>query len=433
MRDFDAVVIIGGGESGVGAALLAKSRGKKVFLSEFGSLKEGYRKELLENKVPFEEGGHSLEKLRKFDLVVKSPGISDRARVMLDLSHHGLPVISEIEFASYYNRVPMVGVTGSNGKTTTTSLIYHLLKEGGVQAQVGGNIGKSFARLIFEDLPCEVYVLELSSFQLDGIEDFHPAVAIILNITPDHLDRYDYDFDNYVKAKWRIAMNLEEEDLLIVNEDLKGNSGPAKKIEIRKNNYKTNSLLTNSGEKFDVSKTSLKGLHNRFNALCAVEVARHFSVSKDHINNALVSFTNVPHRLQVVAKVKGVSFINDSKATNVDAVYYALESMNGNVIWIVGGSDKGNEYEPIRSLVNEKVKHKIYLGLDNVKLSDFFGKSTEARSMKEAVDAAFSVSAEGDTILLSPACASFDLFKNYEDRGRQFIDAVEELKSKHEQ
>jgi UDP-N-acetylmuramoylalanine--D-glutamate ligase len=432
MKDFDSVLIIGGGESGVGAALLAQSKGKEVFLSDFGSLKASYKKELQENNVPFEEGGHSLEKLKNFDLVVKSPGVSDKTRVMVELRNAGLPVVSEIELASYYTNVPIVGITGSNGKTTTTSLIYHLLKEGGVLAQVGGNIGKSFAHLIFEGEPSEVYVLELSSFQLDGVEEFHPFVAVLLNITPDHLDRYDYDFEKYTQAKWRIAMNLEEGDLLIVNENLRGESGEADRIEIRKNNYKTNLLLTNSGEQFDVSQTSLRGLHNRFNALCAIEVALHFGLSKEQINAGLGSFVNVPHRLQLVAVVNGVSYINDSKATNVDAVYYALEAMEGNVVWIVGGTDKGNDYEPIQSLVSEKVKQKIYLGLDNTKLIEYFGESKEARSMKEAIEFAFSISKKGDTVLLSPACASFDLFKNYEDRGQQFMEAVKELSLKNE-
>ncbi|GLR15769.1 UDP-N-acetylmuramoyl-L-alanine--D-glutamate ligase [Portibacter lacus] len=424
---FESVAIIGGGESGVGAAILAKSKGKEVFLSEYGKLTDRYKAELEAHNVPYEEGGHSIEKLKEFELVVKSPGVADQTKVIKGLNDYKVPIISEIEFGFYYTEVGIIGITGSNGKTTTTGLIYHLLKEAGVHAQVGGNIGKSFARLVYEDEPCEVYVLELSSFQLDGIKDFRPDIAVLLNITPDHLDRYDYDFENYVKSKWRIAMNQTSEDLLVYNADLALRNNEPRSIAIGEEEIKNNQLSTESGKIFDTTNTTLKGKHNRFNALCAIQVVERFGLSDADIQKGLETFVNEAHRLQVVAIKNGVTYINDSKATNVDAVFYALDAMEGNVVWIVGGTDKGNDYEPILKLVNDKVVKKIYLGIDNTKLKEVFGEGSEVESMKEAVKAASKSAKKGDVVLLSPACASFDLFKNYIDRGEQFIAAVKSL------
>lgn len=436
-----SVAIIGGGESGVGAALLAKSEGKDVFLSEYGKLNKKYKNELLAHDIPFEEEGHSIEKLKRFEIIVKSPGVSDTTEVIRGLNYYGTKIISEIEFGFYYAKAKIIGITGSNGKTTTTGLIYHLLKCGGVNAQVGGNIGKSFARLVYEDEPCEVYVLELSSFQLDGIEKFKPSVAVLLNITPDHLDRYEYKFENYVRSKMRISMNQDIDDLLIYNQDddsiteyVTAENARQQRQAVRKANYKTSLLSTEDGRKFETQHTSLKGMHNRFNSVCAIYAAQRLGVSDDDIQHGLESFVNVPHRLEMVATIDGVSFINDSKATNVDAVYYALEAIEGRIIWIAGGTDKGNDYGPLMELVEEKVAALICLGKDNTKLKSTYTKRIdlleETIEVREAVKMGFDFAQEGDTVLLSPACASFDLFKNYEDRGDQFREAVLALKDK---
>ncbi|WP_235296178.1 UDP-N-acetylmuramoyl-L-alanine--D-glutamate ligase [Portibacter marinus] len=423
--DFQSVAIVGGGESGIGAALLAQKKGLKVLLSDYGKISIEHQQSLNKLKIPFEENGHTLDKLKNYDLVVKSPGVGDHTDVIKGLSYYGKKIISEIEFGFYFTEKRIIGITGSNGKTTTTGLIDHLLKAGGVKSQVGGNIGDSFARLVAEEKEStEVYVLELSSFQLDGIETFRPDIAVLLNITPDHLDRYDHDFEKYKRAKWRIVMNQRSEDLLIYNADLEVMRDVGRQIAIEEKNYSEYSLLTKSGQKFDITKSSLKGRHNRFNALCAIEVALEMGVDRQSVEKGLVSFKNVPHRLEVVKVFNSITFINDSKATNVDAVYYALDAMESPVIWIVGGTDKGNDYEPIRELVEEKVKHRIYLGKDNAKLIAFFGEGVECRSMEEAVKKAAMCAKEGDVVLLSPACASFDLFKNYEDRGAQFKEAV---------
>lgn len=429
MRNFESIAILGGGESGVGAAILAKAKGKEVFLSDFGEIRSKYKKELEAHKIPFEERGHSLERLKEFDLVVKSPGIGDHTEVVIGLNNYQVPIISEIEFGFYFTQKRIIGVTGSNGKTTTTGLIFYLLKEAGVAVEVGGNIGESFARLVSKEADTEVYVLELSSFQLDGIQEFKPEIAVLLNITPDHLDRYDYKMENYVKSKWRIAMNQDEGDLLIVNANLDKPKTLASRIEIIEEHYKNELLSTESGEVFDISKTKLKGQHNRFNALCAIEVALQFGLSKEQIEAGLNSFVNAPHRMQFVQEVDGVAYINDSKATNVDAVFYALDAMDKNVIWIVGGKDKGNDYKAISLLEKEKVKRRIYLGVDNSKLIQFFGEARECMSMLEAVKFASEYAEKGDVVLLSPACASFDLFKNYVDRGDQFVEAVKGLGS----
>lgn len=437
--NFESVAIIGGGESGVGAALLAKAKNIKVFLSEYGTLKEDFKKELLEAEIPFEENGHSLEELGKFDIIIKSPGVPDKANVIQNIKSLGKDIVSEIEFASWFTKLPIIAITGSNGKTTTTGLIYHLLKEAGRKVIVGGNIGKSFARILSEGTEAEMYVLELSSFQLDGINDFRPDVAVLLNITPDHLDRYDYNFENYIFSKLRIAMNQRSDDLFIYNADDKDITGnyDLKNAEsslqaIRKENYNTTLLSTDGGETFDISNTNLRGQHNRFNALCAIYAAQRFALDYNAILTGLRSFVNVPHRLEVVDVVSGITYINDSKATNVDAVYFALEAMEGRVIWIAGGTDKGNDYSSILELVSNKVDHLICLGKDNSKLQSIFGsvfeKIFETQSVAEAVTMASELANNGDTVLLSPACASFDLFNNYEHRGDAFKEEVKRLR-----
>ena len=436
--NFRTVGIIGGGESGVGAALLAKTKEKEVFLSEYGDLKESFRAELRANKISFEEKGHSIDKLKQFDIIIKSPGVPDSADVIQELLKNGQLIISEIEFGFYFTEIPIIGITGSNGKTTTTGLIYHLLKEAGILALVGGNIGKSFARLISEDEECEVYVLELSSFQLDGIVTFKPNVAILLNITPDHLDRYQYKFENYILSKLRIAMNQDAEDLFIYNAadaSILKHFDFAKADQtlqaVEKENYDTTLLSMESGDTFDISKTNLKGRHNRFNALCAIYAVQRFGLSNSDIDQGLKTFVNVPHRLEVVATIDGVEYINDSKATNVDAVYYALEAMDGEVVWIAGGTDKGNDYSPILELVQHKVRHLICLGKDNEKLketfNDLFDEIFETQSTRDAISLASELAKKGDSVLLSPACASFDLFNNYEHRGEVFKDEVNRL------
>lgn len=433
------VAIIGGGESGVGAALLAKKKGAEVFLSEYGKLKSNYRAELEAHQIPFEEEGHTIEKIVNFDIIIKSPGVSDETNVIKALKSAGKEIISEIEYGFYFALAPIIGITGSNGKTTTTGLIYHLLKEAGVKALVGGNIGKSFARLIAENEPCEVYVLELSSFQLDGIKKFKPNIAILLNITPDHLDRYQYKFENYVLSKLRIAMNQKGEDLFIYNGDDSSileyfdfEHSKQQLQAVRKHEYNTSLLSMDEGYTFDISETNLKGQHNRFNALCAINAVMSYGLNSNAVAKGLRTFKNASHRLELVDTVNGIQYINDSKATNVDAVYFALEAMDRPVIWIAGGTDKGNNYSPLKDLVKEKVKHLICMGVDNAKLisafSDVFDRIFEARSAQEAIVLASELANNGDVVLLSPACASFDLFRNYEDRGDQFKQAVKRLR-----
>lgn len=436
--DFNSVAIIGGGESGVGAALLAKSKGKDVFLSEYGILSKKYKAELTANEIPFEEKGHDLKRLKKFEIIVKSPGVGDYTEVIKGLNYYDKKIISEIEFGFYFTTVPIIGITGSNGKTTTTGLIYHLLKEAGVVAQVGGNIGKSFARLVYEDEPCEVYVLELSSFQLDGIETFRPEIAIILNITPDHLDRYEYKFENYINSKLRIVMNQREGDLLIYNGDdlsITSKLGIDNRMQdlqaVIKKTYLNTSLSMEGGDTFEIGNSTLKGMHNRFNATCAIYAVQRIGISNESIQAGLLTFENVPHRLESVAWIEEVEYVNDSKATNVDSVYYALEAMEGPVIWIAGGTDKGNVYDPILSLVKQKVKALICLGLDNEKLlttfEEYVEEIIEVKSMHNAVQQANRLARKGDIVLLSPACASFDLFNNYEQRGDEFKKEVSKL------
>lgn len=427
------VVILGSGESGVGAAILAQKQGYEVFVSDYGKIQDKYKAELDTRGIPYEEGRHTEEKILSADEVIKSPGIPDKVPLVKALHQQGTPVISEIEFAARFTKGTLIGITGSNGKTTTSTLSWHLLKQGGLEVTLAGNVGRSFAWQVAEkDTP--YYVLELSSFQLDGILQFRPKVAMLLNITPDHLDRYEYKFENYIRSKFRIVMNQTHSDHFLFNGDdpnirqyFKELAGPAQKIDIDQQQIK-GSLITVDQQQYDLAPTALRGRHNAMNALFAVQAARLFGVDPAQIQKGLESFQAVEHRLERVAVIHDVEYINDSKATNVDAVYYALEAMDRPLIWIVGGQDKGNDYEPLVQLVKDKVKAIICMGVDNSKIIAAFGdlgKTTvETGSAAEAVAEAQKLSERGDIVLLSPACASFDLFKNYVERGRLFKEAV---------
>lgn len=442
------VVVLGAGESGVGAALLAKQQGYEIFVSDRGPIKEQYKKELIENDIPYEEGQHSEKKIFEATEVIKSPGIPDKVELIQKIKARGIPVISEIEFASKHTQATTVAITGSNGKTTTTNLIYHLLKTSGLDVAVGGNVGYSFARLLTEDEHA-IYVLELSSFQLDGIKDFRPHISILLNITPDHLDRYEYKMENYIASKFRITMNQQAEDHFIYNsadENINGvleakrskakllpvgfSDGSDIPIVIGNRNQR---IIKVDQKQYDLSQSNLKGKHNYFNATCAIKAAHLLGATQEAIQIGLNTFVNDPHRLESVATIDGVEYINDSKATNVDAVYYALDAMTKPVVWIVGGTDKGNDYGPVMHLVEERVKAIICLGIDNQKLLETFSPMVkiieETKSADEAVRRAKIYAEAGDVVLLSPACASFDLFKNYMDRGEQFKTAVNNIKN----
>ncbi len=430
----ESVTIIGAGESGVGAALLAKKMGLKVFVSDFGMIAEHYKKELIDNDVPFEEGGHDFEKVLVTEVVVKSPGVPEHAPVLRMLKEKGRKVISEIEFGHSFYSGLTIAVTGSNGKTTTSGLLYHVLKTAGLNVALGGNYGRSFARIIAEDAP-EIMVLEISSFQLDDIDTFKPYISILLNITPDHLDRYDYKMDNYVNAKFRITMNQSASDHFIYNGDdaeilekLKTFTGQPNKISITHNKYINGIVSKDTTQSFEIS---IKGRHNLFNAACVVEACRILNLSEQEIGNGLKTFVNLPHRLETCGTISGIEFINDSKATNVDSVYYALDAMTKPVIWIAGGTDKGNDYSVLFPLIKDRVKALICLGLDNEKLKNTFKPHIpaiyETTKVSEAVETGLKLGAPGDVVLLSPACASFDLFKNYMDRGDQFKHCVQML------
>jgi UDP-N-acetylmuramoylalanine--D-glutamate ligase len=436
------ICILGAGESGVGAALLAKHLGYPVFVSDAGPIKDNYRQELRDNGIPYEESKHTWTSIFDADEIIKSPGIPDELPPIQKLRQSGKTIISEIEFASRHTSAVIIGITGSNGKTTTTRLTYHLFKTAGRSVALGGNIGYSFARNIIEN-KYVYHVLELSSFQLDGIVHFRPNVAILLNITPDHLDRYEYKMENYVRSKFRIAMNQREGDVLILNADdpeinnyRKAQNFPAapnapRVIEVSTHFQDTRSLRTGDAI-FDMTGCVLKGQHNFFNAACAIQAAKAVGIGDSDIQLALNTFVNAPHRLEHVATIDGVDFINDSKATNVDSVFYALQAMDKPVVWIAGGTDKGNDYAPLADLVRQKVKALICLGVDNRKLIGAFSpilkNIEETNSAFAAAGRAASYATNGDAVLLSPACASFDLFKNYEDRGDQFKAAVLALK-----
>jgi len=431
------VAILGAGESGVGAAILAKQKGWEVFVSDFGEIKENYKRELEENKIEFEENGHTSVKILNVGQVIKSPGVPDKAPIVKALLKAEIPVVSEIEFAAQYTDATLIGITGSNGKTTTTNLIYHILKMARYNVGLAGNVGYSFARMVAKE-EYDYYVLELSSFQLDGIKFFAPYIAVLLNITPDHLDRYEYKFENYIKSKLRITMNQDEANHLIYNAE---DENIVKEIALEGTDAQTHSVKSAqlnfenwmvNGEQFSASELTIKGQHNLFNATCAIKAAMLAGVEIVDIKKALRTFKNDPHRLEKVAIKNGVTYINDSKATNVDAVWYALDAMTDPVIWIVGGTDKGNDYEPLTELVEKKVKAIICMGIDNKKIHEAFSTQIkiieDTKSAQEAVNVATKYAESGDAILLSPACASFDLFKNYKDRGNQFKEAIEKLK-----
>ena len=441
------LVILGGGESGVGTAILGKKKGFDVFVSDFGKIKNNYREVLEINGIKWEDETHTEKKILNADVVMKSPGIPDKSPIVKALREKGIPVISEIEFASEHTKATTIGITGSNGKTTTTMLTYHLLKSAGLNVGLGGNIGKSFAWQVAED-KFDVYVLELSSFQLDGIIDYKPDIAIITNISPDHLDRYDYKYEKYIDSKFRITMNQTENDFLIYDADdeaiknwLGRNKVKAKLIpfsitqEFEKGAYlKDNKMEVNINEEEFIMETeyiALEGKHNMKNAMAATSVAKLMQIRKATIRESLSNFQGVEHRLEKVLKIGNVQYINDSKATNVNATFFALDSMTTPTVWIVGGVDKGNDYSELMSLVREKVKGIICLGVDNKKIIDAFGSVVdvmiEVDNMVDAVRMSQRMTEKGDAVLLSPACASFDLFENYEDRGRQFKQAVQNL------
>ncbi len=441
------LVILGGGESGVGSAILAKKKGISVFLSDSGILQNEHRQTLVDYKIDFEEGGHSEEKIVSAGEVVKSPGIPDTVPLMQKILAKGISVISEIEFAGRYTDAKMICITGSNGKTTVTSLIYHILKTAGLNVGLGGNIGKSFARQVAEE-KFDYYVLELSSFQLEGVYDFKADIAVLLNITPDHLDRYNHNMQDYVDAKMRIVRNQKMDDALIYWIDDPVVTKEIEKLKPESSLYsfteKNNLAATAYTEKdkmyiktgnsvFDMQLEllALEGRHNLYNSMASGIVAKLLDISNENIRLALSDFQGVPHRLEKVASVRGIRFINDSKATNVNSCWYALQSMRSKVVLILGGTDKGNDYTEIEELVKQKVHSLVFLGKDNSKLHAFFdGKVAniaDTVSMKEAVEKAYRMAAKGETVLLSPCCASFDLFKNYEDRGNQFKKYVREL------
>lgn len=439
-------VILGAGESGIGAAILAKKMGWNVFVSDFGKIKDSFKAELEERGFEWEEGQHSEERILKAEIVIKSPGIPDKAPLIKKLLEQEIPVISEIEFAGYYNKAKTICITGSNGKTTTTLLTHHMLKKAGFNVGLAGNVGQSFAKQVAEE-NFDWYVLELSSFQLDGMYSFKADIAILLNITPDHLDRYNYEMQNYVDSKFRIIQNLTENDWFIYNADdpiieteLKKRSICAKQApfsltkEITQGGFlKEEQITINIKQQFTMSihDFSLKGKHNTQNSLAAGIASRILEIRKESVRESLTDFTNVEHRLEFVAKVHGIEFINDSKATNVNSTWFALESMDKPTVWIVGGVDKGNDYSELLDLVKDRVKAIICLGTDNQKIIDAFHGTVEtiveAKSAMEAVAYGYRLAKKDETVLLSPACASFDLFENYEERGNMFKEAVRAL------
>ena len=440
------LVILGGGESGVGTALLGKAKGYEIFVSDKGLIKEKYKKVLIHNEIEFEDGTHSEEKILNAAIVMKSPGIPDKVTLIQHIRAKGIPVVSEIEFASKFTNATLVGITGSNGKTTTATLTNHLLKQE-LNVGLAGNIGDSFAKQILEH-DYKNYVLEISSFQLDDIIDFKPHIAVLTNITPDHLDRYEYQFENYIASKFRIVENQTKDDYFIYDGDdevilkwLEANPvqstllpfSLSKIIEngayLDKENIKI--TIDNNQIIMPTKNLALEGKHNIKNAMAASTVAHLLKIRKQTIRESLENFQGVEHRLENVLKINKVQYINDSKATNVNATYFALESMDAPTVWIVGGVDKGNNYQELFQFVNEKVKAIICLGVDNEKLMENFGGMVdiiiETQFMSEAVKIAYKVAEAGENVLLSPACASFDLFENYEDRGRQFKNAVRNL------
>lgn len=441
------IVILGGGESGAGAAVLAKKQGFDVFLSDLSEIKPQYKDMLNNYGILWEEKQHSEEKILNANEIIKSPGIPDKAPLIKKLKAQGTPIISEIEFAGRYTNAKMICITGSNGKTTTTTLVYHILKNAGLKVGLAGNIGNSLALQVATE-SYDYYVIELSSFQLDGMTEFKADIAILLNITPDHLDRYDYNFQNYVDSKFRITQNQTDKDVFIFWENDPVIKSELEKRKISSTLYpfaierseKSKAFIEQdelviktlkSLLKMPASELALKGMHNTYNSMAAGLAASIVNVKKENIRQSLQDFQGVEHRLEYVATVRNISFINDSKATNVNSCWYALQSMKTPVVLILGGTDKGNDYTEIEELVNNKVKGLIFLGIDNTALHKFFdGKNkniVDVKSMEDAVKEAYKIATPGDTVLLSPCCASFDLFQNYEDRGRQFKACVRNL------
>ena len=442
------IVIIGGGESGVGAAYLANKNGYEVFLSDYKKIEEKYRNILLKNEIDFEEGGHSLEKFYKANEIIKSPGISEESELILKIKSKKIPIVSEIEFAFRFTSSIIISVTGSNGKTTTSSLIYHILKKSGLNVGLAGNIGNSFSFLIAEN-EFDYVVLELSSFQLDNINHFNSFISVLTNISPDHLERYDYNFENYVDSKFKIVSNHSKENYFVFNSDDKKINSELKtrKINSTKISFSTtdneslnkgciknqtiNINVNNNNLMIPIENLSLQGNHNIQNSMAAATVAKILNISDNNIRESLGNFKSIEHRLEHVLTIQKVKYVNDSKATNVNAVYYALDSIKSSTVWIVGGVDKGNNYEELLPLVREKVKAIICIGIDNSKIiqsfSPFVEKIIECTKMSEAVKNAYRMADPKDTVLLSPACSSFDLYKNFEDRGTQFKNAVRKL------
>lgn len=453
MENVRNIVVLGAGESGNGAALLAKAKGVAVFVSDFGLIAPNYQEELEREGIPYEMGGHSLDRIFEGDLIIKSPGIPETAPVVKALREAGKSIISEIEWGfRYAGGAKIIAITGTNGKSTTTMLTGHILRENGVNVKVGGNIGISFARLLAKEPPADWYVLELSSFQLDDISSFRPDVAVILNITPDHLNRYQYDFHKYVDAKFNITAYQDAQNVLVINKDDQAIRDYLSKHEIKAELIKitmnseleqpgTNSVFLKNeemnfnydGDHHEVSihDLTIKGQHNIYNSMAAGISARVAGIRSSRLKECFSTFNGLEHRLEYVSTIRGVEFINDSKGTNLNSVWFALESMTKPVVLILGGQDKGNNYNDIKELVEEKVKAIVCLGLDNHHIVETLGGSVknlvETKSAKEAVEKAFGLAENGDVVLLSPGCASFDLFKNFEDRGQQFKEAVHQL------
>lgn len=441
------IVILGGGESGVGAAVLAAVKGYETFLSDCNMLQDDAKAMLGRFNISYEEGGHTRERILSADEVIKSPGIPDNVPIMEEIISNGISVISEIEFAGRYDKSRKICITGSNGKTTTASIIYFLMKNAGLNVGLAGNIGQSYAFQVATN-NYDYYVLELSSFQLEGMYEFKADIAVLLNIAPDHLDRYDYDMENYIKAKFRITRNMSSEDCFIFCADDEISISHLNKIVLQAKQLPFSQIsdieegaclkdeqmhVVYNSEEYTmfVNELSLQGRHNVYNSMAAAITGKVLKISNKVLRESLSSFKGVEHRLENVIKVKNVLYINDSKATNVNSTWYALESMKTSIVWIAGGKDKGNDYTPLYDLVKERVRVLICLGVDNTKLHEEFGGMVDeiydAGSAKEAVEMAYKTAKPGETVLLSPACASFDLFKNYEDRGKQFKEAVASL------
>jgi len=450
MENKKLIVVLGAAESGVGAAILAKEKGFDVFVSDNGIIKDQYKSMLVDNGIVYEEGHHTEEKILQATEVIKSPGIRSDAPLIVKLMAQGTPVISDLEFAARYTNAKLICITGSNGKTTTTLLTYHILKQAGLNVGLAGNVGKSFALQVAHN-NFDYYVLEISNFQLDHMYDFKADIAILLNITPDHLDRYEYKFQNYINSKFRILQNMQSNDTFIYCSDDQVLIDEIGKRSIAADTWaftvtddtskqaylKDDTIYVNLRDKdsfsFTVGEMQLQGKHNFGNSMAAMLAAKAVDIKNEKIRDSLKSFENVEHRLEKVPfQVNGVEFINDSKATNVNSVWYALDSMKSkNVIWIAGGTDKGNDYSELYELAIQKVKALVCLGIDNEKLKKSFGDKietiVETRSMKDAVETSYKLASPGDVVLLSPACASFDLFKSYVDRGKQFKEAVRNL------